>query len=48
MAPLLLIGAAVGGAAMYFFDPDRGRRRRALLRDQALKAAGNARGMTTF
>ena len=43
MAPLLLIGAAVGGAAMYFFDPNRGRRRRALLRDQALKAVGNAR-----
>lgn len=37
MAPLLLIGAALGGAAMYLFDPDRGRRRRALLRDQAVK-----------
>lgn len=38
MAPLLLIGAALGGTAMYFFDPDRGRRRRALVRDQAVRA----------
>ena len=38
MAPLL-IGAALGGVAMYLFDPDRGTRRRALLRDQAVKAA---------
>ncbi len=36
--PLLLIGAALGGAAMYLFDPDKGRRRRALIRDQANKA----------
>jgi uncharacterized membrane protein len=43
MAPLLLIGAALGGAAMYLFDPDRGRRRRALLRDQAVKATTNFR-----
>lgn len=41
MAPLLLIGAALGGAAMYLLDPDRGRRRRALLRDQAVKASSN-------
>ncbi len=39
MAPLLLIGAALGGTAMYFFDPDRGRRRRALVRDRAIKAS---------
>lgn len=37
MSPLLF-GAALGGAAMYFFDPDRGRRRRALVRDKALSA----------
>jgi gas vesicle protein len=36
MASLLLIGAALGGTAMYLFDPDRGRRRRALIRDQAI------------
>lgn len=43
MAPLLLVGAAIGAAAMYLFDPDRGGRRRALLRDQAVKAASNVR-----
>lgn len=41
MAPLLLLGAALGGTAMYLLDPDRGRRRRALLRDQAVKANSN-------
>jgi uncharacterized membrane protein len=35
--PLLLLGAALGGAAMYLFDPEKGRRRRALIRDQANK-----------
>ena len=43
MAPLLLFGAALGGAAMYLLDPDRGRRRRALLRDQAVKATNNVK-----
>ena len=43
MAPLLLFGAALGGAAMYLLDPDRGRRRRALLRDQAVKATSNVK-----
>jgi hypothetical protein len=32
----LLCGVAAGAALMYFFDPDRGRRRRALLRDKAV------------
>jgi hypothetical protein len=32
----LLCGMAAGAALMYFLDPDRGRRRRALLRDQAV------------
>jgi uncharacterized membrane protein len=31
-----LTGAALGAAAMYIFDPDKGRRRRALLRDQLI------------
>jgi gas vesicle protein len=30
----LLTGLAVGAAGMYFFDPQQGKRRRALLRDQ--------------
>jgi len=38
MSPLLF-GAALGGAAMYFFDPDRGRRRRALVRDKTVSAS---------
>jgi gas vesicle protein len=37
----LLEGAAVGAAAAYMFDPDRGRARRARLRDQV--AAGTRR-----
>jgi uncharacterized membrane protein len=45
MTPLLFIGAAIGGAAMYFFDPDRGRRRRALVRDQAVRAQSNVRNL---
>ncbi len=38
---LPLAGAALGAAAMYLFDPDRGRRRRALMRDQLLSAASH-------
>ena len=30
-------GAAAGAGLMYFFDPDQGNRRRALLRDKAYK-----------
>jgi hypothetical protein len=33
----LLGGLGIGLAAMYFFDPEQGRRRRALLRDQMVK-----------
>jgi hypothetical protein len=32
----LLCGMAAGAALMYFLDPDRGGRRRALLRDKAV------------
>lgn len=42
MSPFLL-GAALGGAVMYFYDPDRGRRRRALVRDKTLSASHCAR-----
>ena len=43
MAPLILVGAAVGTAAMYLFDPDLGRRRRALIRDKAVRAQTETR-----
>ena len=43
MAPLLLVGAAIGGAAMYLFDPDLGRRRRARIRDDVTRAQTDVR-----
>ena len=43
MARFTLSGVLFGAAAMYLFDPDRGRRRRALVRDQFVKAAYNVR-----
>jgi uncharacterized membrane protein len=43
MAPLLLFGAAIGGAAMYLFDPDHGRRRRARIRDDVTRAQTDVR-----
>lgn len=33
-----LYGLAVGAALMYIFDPERGQRRRALMRDQVVSA----------
>src|SRR6185436_5550374 len=41
----ILFGGALGALAMYFLDPQQGRRRRALARDRvthAAKAAGEA------
>jgi uncharacterized membrane protein len=38
-----MLGAGMGAGLMYLFDPDRGRRRRALLRDQLMHAASQLR-----
>jgi hypothetical protein len=38
-----LAGVGTGVALMYFLDPDRGRRRRALLRDKAVGLGNDAR-----
>jgi gas vesicle protein len=38
-----LIGAGIGGAAMFLFDPDRGARRRALVRDKSVRIARKTR-----
>lgn len=42
----LLGGFGCGAALMYFFDPDRGRRRRSLVRDQFTHAAHEMRSGT--
>ncbi len=39
----LLLGAVLGAAAMYFFDPEVGGRRRTLVRDQAVSFSTTAR-----
>ncbi len=40
-----LAAAALGAAGMYFFDPDTGRRRRALVRDKAVHFTTKAQDM---
>src|SRR5438128_1284369 len=39
---MFVASAALGAAAMFVFDPDKGRRRRALLRDKARRSFTNA------
>jgi hypothetical protein len=39
----LMLGAAAGSALMFMLDPDRGGRRRALVRDQAVRATRKTR-----
>jgi uncharacterized membrane protein len=43
----MLTGLGLGLGLMYFFDPERGRRRRALVRDQTAHAARLTRDRTT-
>ena len=40
---MFLAGVGTGAALMYFMDPDRGRSRRALVRDQAVGLTNDAR-----
>ena len=41
-ALMLLVGMGLGAALMYVLDPERGRRRRALLRDKMIAATNDA------
>jgi hypothetical protein len=43
----LIVAAALGAAAMYAFDPDKGRRRRAIGRDKVRRYVGQARNFAT-
>ena len=42
-----LRGAAIGAAAMYLFDPDKGRRRRAIARDKLARLASESGDVLT-
>lgn len=46
-AGMLLLGLGLGAALMYIFDPDNGRRRRALLRDQFVAMSNDASDAVT-
>jgi hypothetical protein len=43
----LIVAAALGAVAMYAFDPDKGRRRRAIGRDKVRRYVGRARHFAT-
>lgn len=45
-AEIVMFGMAVGAGLMYLLDPDRGGRRRALLRDQLARAGHELEDMT--
>lgn len=40
--PALISGLAIGATLMYIFDPERGNRRRALIRDKAVGLTNDA------
>ncbi len=39
---LMVLGALIGAGVMYVLDPDQGRRRRALIRDQVVSKSNKA------
>lgn len=45
MIPAFLVGLGLGAALMYIADPDRGNRRRALVRDQAIHYGKQAQNL---
>jgi hypothetical protein len=47
LAALATATAIATAAAVYYFDPESGRRRRALLRDQAVSASQRGREIAT-
>jgi len=46
-AETVMFGMALGAGLMYFLDPDKGGRRRALLRDQIARAGHELEDLTT-
>ena len=47
LASIAAATAIAAAAAVYYFDPESGRRRRALLRDQAVSASQRGREIAT-